>query len=95
MGYYLGVDSKDEEPLASNTGWAEARDWMSRLAGEEPRHIAAHGWSQKPQELKAQLQAGIQAARPQQDVLDTVSNMVELLAGAHTVAFVTDGLTNE
>lgn len=91
MGFYLAVDEKDEEPLASNTGWAGARDWMIRLAGEEPRHFATHGWSQKPQDLLVQLQAGIHAARPEQDVVDTVSNMVKLLAGAHTLALITDG----
>lgn len=98
MGYILQID-EDAQPLASNAGMEELRKWVEGLEHKENVqlvHLFAYGWSQKPQEVFADLKASLKAsAPPRKSTADTAKNMLALMKSvdnASQVVSISDGM---
>lgn len=98
MGFYLQIDTKDPEPLGSNTGWNDMTRWVETLPATYPdlHHLCQHGWTGNADALTEQVGLAAHYHAPKQaDVTSTLANFAALLAkdgkGAEVVS-VTDGL---
>lgn len=102
MGYYLQIDAKDAQPLASNNGWGDAVKWVESLPPRESaslRHFCQFGWEEDLDGMESELSAALKGHEPKDHtVADTLKNWLSLLKSrgdSAVVASVTDGMGSE
>lgn len=86
MSLVLTVDGKFVDDLATNSGWREFTEWALKQEGYELRHLAYHGWTDRPDRLIKQLAK----ADPQKAGEDIASIATAMTAGLQRVGAVKD-----
>lgn len=97
MGYALQIDTADEVPLASNSGWGDFSRWVAGLPAGFPalRHLCREGWTGKVAELRSELAAALKDHAPKADVKTTAAGLLKSVPAGAEVVSVTDGLGPE
>jgi hypothetical protein len=90
MGVSLAIGESESHHLASTAGWGDVSRWVEGLETDSPelRHLVEKGWADDPAQLESEIQAGMQADPPEDDVVTTLQGLLDLLAARGEETFI-------